>query len=99
MRRSATKRASRIPARIPKFLYRAMEMESHARAFVEKGIIRLNSLDYYRTAEGAKGDPDEGSAEYQEPLPGRPDEFVPFRNEIFNSIFLLFMSDPRVERS
>jgi hypothetical protein len=76
-----------------------MKEEKHARAFVEEGIIRLNSLHHYRTAEGATGDPDEGSAEYMEPLPWRPSDLIPSRREIFNSIFLLCMSDPHVEWS
>jgi hypothetical protein len=76
-----------------------VKKERYAREFVEQGIIRLGSLDQYRTAEDATRDPGEGSAEYQEPLPGRPSELVPTRVEIRNSIFLLCMSDPHVEWS
>jgi hypothetical protein len=85
--------------RVPRFLYRAFTKEKRAREFVEQGIIRLGNIQQYRRAEDATADPDEGSAEYLAPLPWRPEEFIPNRHDIFNSIFLLCMSDPSVEWS
>ena len=52
-----------ISGRFPRRLYKAFGEESHARAFVDQGIIRLSSLDYYQSIEDtARADRTEGEA-------------------------------------
>lgn len=79
---------------IPPVLYRGLGEETHARAFVENGVVRLGNLDWYRKCEDPiRKDPGERTAQYREPLADRPTELVECRRGIFNTVFVLSMSD------
>jgi len=77
---------------IPETMYRAFTEERYARAFVERGKLRLRRLDLYRDIEdGCRRDASEGMGSYVDNR-GHQWDF-----EMGNSIYVLCCSDAQVD--